>query len=217
MRIVVAGRNRLYAEGLAVLVQRRLFGESLQIVACLEAEPNEDRRVDIVIVRHGGGPDELENTVRQVREQHPAPRLVVTGVERTPRVFAACLRIGVSGWVCVDDSEERLREVLQRVMRGERSVHMHTGEARPPARNGSASSHTRLTPRQLMIVAAICDGLSNREIGERLEIRTQTVKNHVHNILEKLSMESRLQLAQYALGSAHPGRGTTIEHRLLPT
>lgn len=57
---------------------------------------------------------------------------------------------------------------------------------------------TRLTRRETEIVGLITEGLANKEIAQRLHIATFTVKSHVHNILEKLELESRLQIAAFA-------------------
>lgn len=57
---------------------------------------------------------------------------------------------------------------------------------------------TRLTRRESEIVGLISEGLANKEIAQRLHIATFTVKSHVHNILEKLELESRLQIAAFA-------------------
>jgi two-component system nitrate/nitrite response regulator NarL len=55
-----------------------------------------------------------------------------------------------------------------------------------------------MTKRERGIIALIADGLSNKEIAQRLNIATYTVKSHVHNILEKLALHSRLQISAYA-------------------
>jgi DNA-binding NarL/FixJ family response regulator len=56
----------------------------------------------------------------------------------------------------------------------------------------------RLTPREKEIVDLISEGLSNKEIAKRLHIATYTVKSHVHNILEKLALSTRLEIAAFA-------------------
>jgi len=56
----------------------------------------------------------------------------------------------------------------------------------------------KLTPREKEIVDLISEGLSNKEIAKRLHIATYTVKSHVHNILEKLALSTRLQIAAFA-------------------
>ena len=53
----------------------------------------------------------------------------------------------------------------------------------------------KMTNREREIVDLIADGLSNKEIGKKLNIATDTVKSHVHNILEKLSVRSRVEVA----------------------
>jgi DNA-binding NarL/FixJ family response regulator len=53
----------------------------------------------------------------------------------------------------------------------------------------------RMSPREREIVDLIAEGLSNKEIATKLNLATDTVKSHVHNILEKLSLRSRVQVA----------------------
>ena len=55
-----------------------------------------------------------------------------------------------------------------------------------------------MTEREKEIIALIADGMSNKQIAVRLNIATFTVKSHVHNILEKLELHSRLQIARYS-------------------
>jgi NarL family two-component system response regulator LiaR len=55
-----------------------------------------------------------------------------------------------------------------------------------------------MTAREREIIDLIADGLSNKEIAQQVHLTTHTVKSHVHNILEKLALHSRLQLAAYA-------------------
>jgi len=56
----------------------------------------------------------------------------------------------------------------------------------------------RLTQRERQVIDLIGEGLSNKEIAQRLHIATHTVKSHVHNILEKLALHPRLQIAAFA-------------------
>ena len=62
-----------------------------------------------------------------------------------------------------------------------------------------------LTRRELETLQYVADGLSNKEIGQALSITEGTVKNHVHNALEKLQLENRIQAAAYVVrqGIAH--------------
>jgi len=59
-----------------------------------------------------------------------------------------------------------------------------------------------MTKRERQVIGLIADGLSNKEIANKLHLSTYTVKSHVHNILEKLLLRSRVQIAKYALTNA---------------
>ena len=62
----------------------------------------------------------------------------------------------------------------------------------------------RMTTREREVVELIAEGLRNKEIAQRLHLATYTVKNHVHHILEKLALRSRLQIAGYARSEGNP-------------
>lgn len=61
---------------------------------------------------------------------------------------------------------------------------------------------TSLSPREVEVVALVRDGLTNRAIGERLHISERTAENHVKNILDKLGLDSRVQIAAWSAGRA---------------
>jgi two-component system nitrate/nitrite response regulator NarL len=56
----------------------------------------------------------------------------------------------------------------------------------------------RMTPRENEVIALIALGMSNKEIAQQLNIATHTVKSHVRNVMDKLALHSRLQIAAYA-------------------
>jgi two-component system nitrate/nitrite response regulator NarL len=62
----------------------------------------------------------------------------------------------------------------------------------------AALESVRMTQREREVVALIAVGLSNKEIAKRLNIATDTVKSHVRNVMDKLALHSRLQIAAYA-------------------
>jgi DNA-binding NarL/FixJ family response regulator len=66
-----------------------------------------------------------------------------------------------------------------------------------------------MTKREREIMNLIAEGMSNKEIGQRLQIATYTVKSHVHNILEKLALHTRLQIAAFTHKAGGSGPPTT--------
>jgi two-component system nitrate/nitrite response regulator NarL len=63
---------------------------------------------------------------------------------------------------------------------------------------GKLPPAVRMTEREREIIAVIADGLSNKEIARQLNIASHTVKSHVHNVMQKLALHSRLQIANYS-------------------
>jgi DNA-binding NarL/FixJ family response regulator len=112
---------------------------------------------------------------------------------------------GASGLILKDASIEVFLGTIRSVVRGTKVL--------PPALAGSLFSNViehalkkgggkltnavRMTKREREIIPLIADGLSNKEIAQRLNVATYTVKSHVHNTLEKLALHSRLQLATF--------------------
>ena len=55
----------------------------------------------------------------------------------------------------------------------------------------------RMTRREREVIEHIADGLSNKEIGQKLHVSTYTIRSHIHNIMEKLTLHTRLEIANY--------------------
>src|SRR5712691_11752749 len=67
-------------------------------------------------------------------------------------------------------------------------------------KRGQAVEAVRMTPRERQVIGLVSEGFNNKDIARRLHIATHTVKSHVHNILEKLALHTRLEIAAYAHG-----------------
>ena len=98
--------------------------------------------------------------------------------------------IGIDSLWYKEDHRNTIIEVMDRTMRGE-SVYPRST---PEVRLGSVSS-TELTERELEVLRIMTAGISNAAIAEKLGITENTVKNHIHNMLEKTGCGSRTELA----------------------
>ena len=78
------------------------------------------------------------------------------------------------------------------------SLFSHVIELTLKKKKGKLTNVVRMTKREAEVIAQIAEGLSNKEIAIELNIATHTVKSHVHNIMEKLALHSRLQIAMHA-------------------
>jgi two-component system nitrate/nitrite response regulator NarL len=128
-------------------------------------------------------------------------RIVALAVSGGDDEVIACAEAGVAGYLLREQSHDELLQVIVSAARGEtacpprvaaalmRRVNMLAAERR------SESGPGRLTPREREILDLIERGLSNREIARQLSIEERTVKNHVHNLLEKLKVSRRGEAA----------------------
>jgi DNA-binding NarL/FixJ family response regulator len=171
--------------------------------------------VDIVIVAGRG-----INILKEVRNANPDivltdrtsimvevlkafPRLKVIGVHvsRSQPDILECVKAGVSGFILENASQQELLKTIRSVSQGRKVLpaaladvlFYHVAEQ---ARRSvePMCGVVQLTRREREISLMIAEGLSNKEIAQRLIISTFTVKSHVHNILEKLGLHRRMHI-----------------------
>jgi DNA-binding NarL/FixJ family response regulator len=149
--------------------------------------------------------DGVEAT-RLIREQLPTVKVIMLTVsEADDHVFDA-IRFGAHGYLLKDLRPEQLYDMIRSVMRNETPLspaiagrlleEIKSGATKRSALAAPPQGPT-VTRRELQTLQLVAEGLSNKEIGKRLSITEGTVKNHVHNALEKLGMENRIQAAAY--------------------
>jgi DNA-binding NarL/FixJ family response regulator len=161
------------------------------------------RRPDLILLDS----DETD-AVRRLAEACAEARIIALSVREPERNLLPFAEAGIAGYVTRDQSLTELVEIVQSVARGELpcSPRMAAGLLRHVAslagRAGPTPVPCQLTPRELEIVELIDYGLSNREIAQRLYIEISTVKNHVHNILEKLHVGRRADAVACMKGQA---------------
>lgn len=136
----------------------------------------------------------------------PGCKTIMLGVPNTDEAVLACIEVGgVSGYVLDNGTFDDVVRNILTVAAGETVCSPHVANlafARMSAlaRQANATGANQpqyLTRREREIIESIEKGLSNKEIATRLHIEVSTVKNHVHNILEKLQLQDRRSAVQY--------------------
>jgi two-component system, NarL family, nitrate/nitrite response regulator NarL len=141
---------------------------------------------------------EIFRLVQALDYEDGRPVVVALDVEPREDAVIPLAEAGVSAFVWRDSSLGNLERTLLEVMHGEVScppsvtaaLLRHVAATAPPTDDGEPLVRS-LTRRELQIVELIGDRLSNKEIARRLGIAPQTVKNHVHNLLQKLGVDGR--------------------------
>lgn len=206
VRVLVVDDFRLFREQLTTVLQGQEFIEQ----AAGAADADEALRL---LAAHGGSVVLLSMATagslaicRRLLDSAAPARVIALGVSGADDEVVACAEAGVTGYVLRDDPYDALLAAIAAAARGEISCPPGVAAAlmrrmgrrgRPPG----PPAAERLTAREREILALIDEGLSNKEIARRLSIEIRTVKNHVHNLLEKLSVHRRGQAA--ALLRAH--------------
>lgn len=147
------------------------------------------------------GMDGIETT-RRVKQVSPRSQVVVlTSYHEDVHIFPA-LKAGAISYILKDMKMEKLVEVLHRAVQGEVTLHPRVASRVLQNIRGENSGEqplfTELTDRETDVLKLIAAGLTNSQIAEKLVISENTVKGHVSNILSKLHLADRTQVAVYA-------------------
>jgi two-component system, NarL family, nitrate/nitrite response regulator NarL len=133
-------------------------------------------------------------------------RIIVTGVSSDNCDLMTLVRAGVAGFVVKNASLSELVAAIRSVASGAQvmppalieAVCSHAAFERGPRRTAGPSVFDRMTPRERQILMFITNGVCTKDIARRIALSTHTVKSHVRNIMEKLGLHSRLEIAAEA-------------------
>jgi len=144
--------------------------------------------------------------VASLRKEFPEIKIIGMGLAPSQADILEFVQAGADGFILKTATVDDVIKTIRTVAEGEKVL--------PPPLTGSlfaqVTEHAllsgkknlgravRMTKRENEVVALIIEGLSNKEIATKLHIATFTVKSHVHNILEKLALNSRLQIALHS-------------------
>lgn len=197
LSVFIVAATRLYQDGLSFALGRRrgidVVGSSTGVweaVAELRRLLPDVALVDCIGIDAGAG-------IRRIRAEAPGVKIVALGVPPMEDQIVGLAEAGADGFVTRDGSLDDLVAALESAVRDEalcspKLVATLIQRIAVLASNrDQLPSVSRVTPREREVVGLIAEGLSNKEIAARLTIEVATVKNHIHNILEKLQVHRR--------------------------
>jgi DNA-binding NarL/FixJ family response regulator len=225
IRIVVADDHPIFRDGLCRLLA---LEEDFEVVA----QAQDGRQVLDVLQQHEPdillldlkmpGLDGLA-TLQRLQIAKNKTRVIVLTASDDKNEFVQAMKLGTSGIVLKQTATELLIKSIRKVHAGEIWLDSHTTAAvirqfvandetpvtqsLPPAPPTRERERSPLSQREREIVALVAQGFKNKEMAEKMFISEQTVKNHLHNIFDKLGVSDRLELALYAIhNNLHTGR-----------
>ena len=211
LRVLVVDDQPLFRKALAGLVNAQLdmtvVGEAENGIEALErvqAVAPDVVVMDVNMPVSGG----VEG-VRAIRGAGFGTKIVMLTISEEDDDLFDAIRAGANGYLLKNIRPEALFDDLRGVMRGEAPIApaiahklldaLRDGPPRPHAPTPPGEGETALTRRETEILQLVAGGLSNKEIASQLTITEGTVKNHVHNSLEKLHLSNRTQAAAYTV------------------
>jgi DNA-binding NarL/FixJ family response regulator len=210
IRLLIVDDACLYREGLANVLLRQDWVRELSTAADRTAAL--DRLMSFgpeVVLLNMSTADSMAIVTAMVGKV-PTVRIIAMGVSDNEDDVVVCAEAGVAGYLLRTQSLAELVQVIQSVARGETLCTPRTAAAllrRVTALAGAGPATAevgRLTGREREILQLIDQGQSNKEIARRLSIEVRTVKNHVHNIFEKLGVKRRGEAAARMRAAAAP-------------
>ena len=206
--LVLIDDNRLLREGIAALIHAQPGFKVLAAFADVDEalQKVRDAKPNVVLLDFGLVDHDSLSLTAMVHAEVPAARVIVMGLLPLQEDVANYVRAGASGFIMKDASFEDFFATIRAVAGGTEVLpqaltnSLFTQIARNAA-NASKSKvleAVRLTTRERQIIALLGEGLSNKEISTRMQIAIHTVKSHVHNVLEKLALHSRLEVAAFS-------------------
>lgn len=203
-RVLIVDDHALIRKGLRALLDERpdfaVAGEAtdgLEAIAAAQSLMPDVILMDVHMPNCNG----IEAT-RQIVLAAPHIKVIMLTVSDDDQDLFEAVKSGAHGYVLKRQEPEQLYQALESVRRGDpalspRLVARILAEFQRDDRHDPLQAE--LSERELEVLALVAEGLSNREIGERLFVTDHTVKLYLHNILDKLHLENRVQAAVYAV------------------
>ena len=212
IKILIVSDIKFYRDGLTEVLNRYHRVEVIGAFETIDA-PLRSRKAlspDVLLLDMANA-----NAIADLRQAHrefPGVRIVALGVVRRDGDIIACAEAGAAGYVFRDASLDELVATIESAVRGELrcSPEMAGALLRRVANlagQRTMDGDTHLTRREHEILDLVDRGFSNKQIAIRLFITVATVKNHMHNILEKLGVHTRSEAAARARSASRTTSG----------
>jgi len=195
IRVVLVDDHRIVRQGLrSILGPDPRFevageaadgAEALQVVA--------DQRPEVVLLDLKLPDMDGVELCRRLVETHPETAVLILTAFIDRNLVEACLRAGARGYLLKDAENLRLREQLLTVVQGHMALDPRAADIVVQYVRQYEAPPENLNEREVQIIQLISQGLTNKEIGQRLHLSEHTIKGHVKDILAKLDVHSRIE------------------------
>jgi two-component system nitrate/nitrite response regulator NarL len=214
IRVLIADDQSLFRDGVAKLLSAQ---KDMDVVGSADSigtaiEQLRELRPDVALVGWPASSPQSQRFFASVQDAKAPTRVIMLSSGDAKEDFVEAVRQGCCGILPKHTSTELLIKSIRKVHAGEfwldrmttadvirRLAKKGGGGGNTGARLGIREQSAALSQREREIVILVAQGFKNKEMAERMFISEQTVKNHLHNIFDKLGVSDRLELALYAI------------------
>ena len=208
IRILIAHRDNLLRSALATVLSGDPMIKVVHTTSIVDAyallSVIQQSAVDIVLLHAGSDGRTVRNCARVLARMSHDARVVIGGVNDVDSDIIVAIECGAAGVATRQTPLDEFVQNVKAIANGATLCSPHIASllfskvAKQSLNRTAAGRRSKITQREKQVAELIEKGLTNKEIATRLNIEVQTVKNHVHNILEKLNFRRRIEVARYA-------------------
>jgi DNA-binding NarL/FixJ family response regulator len=209
IRVVIADDHPIVRDGL-----RRLLTAEEDIDVVGEAADGQELlqnlqawRPDVILLDLRMPNTDGLTALQTMQSANDPAKVIILTASDDKNEFVQAMKLGCAGIVLKQTSAELIVKSIRKVHSGEIWLDAHTtaqvmrqfATTEAATAVGKTRERAPLSAREREIVALVAQGYKNKEMAEKMFISEQTVKNHLHNIFDKLGVSDRLELALYAI------------------
>lgn len=209
LKVLVVDDHALFRRGLQIVLEQEIdidvIGEAADGVEAVAKAQELMPDVVLMDVRMPGRSG-IEAT-QEIKDLLPHAKILMLTISDEEADLYDAIKAGASGYLLKEISIEEVADAIRSVWAGQSRISPSMAskllnEFAAISKRGDERRQVpapRLTAREMEVLGLVAEGLNNREIGVRLFISENTVKNHIRNILEKLHLHSRMEAVVYAV------------------
>ena len=213
IQLFLVSSNRLLREALARLLRKKNDIYVVGVTHCTPEVLDEiaGKTCDVLLL--DGCPAEFTGRplVLELRKQLPRLKVILLGMEESELAFLRSVREGVAGYLLQDASAADVVAAVRAVMQGEAvcpprlcwALFRHVAQQASGLPSVRIRVQLGLTRRQQQLLPLIAEGLTNKEIASHFSLSEQTVKNHIHRMLQRVGADDRLSVVELCRNQGH--------------
>lgn len=200
----------------------KVIGTEETANGALESVKNGKPSVVLMDINLGGGEQDGIAVAEQIKKENNDVKVILISLYDDESYIERAISIGVDGYVLKDIHKETLLKAVRTVANGDtfmdsritrKLMRQYTSLKHEKQKETvTAQSNAKLSQRESDVVVHLAQGLSNKEIADKLCISEQTVKTHVYNVFRKLEVRNRIELTLYAVRTGLIGTSAGSSH-----